>query len=76
MRLSTSLKILNFQFFQALGSTVSRLHQRFPNSFKAAAISSRHFLKSMRDGNLYFGPFPMIERILESEMIFKLPVIM
>ena len=58
--------MLNFQFFKALDSTDSRLHQWLPNSFKAAAISSRHFLKSMRD-----GPSQIIERILESELIFK-----
>ena len=75
MRLSTILKILNFHSFKALGSTYYRLHQRLPKSFRAAAISSRHFLKSMRDGNLYFGPFEIIERILELEMIFKFPVI-
>ena len=62
--------MLNFQFFNALGSTYSRLHQRLPKLFKAAAISSRHFLKSMRDGNLYLGPLQIIERILESKMIF------
>ena len=67
--------MLNFQFFKALGSTYSRLHQRLLKSFKAAAISSRHFLKSMLDGNLYLGPLQIIERILESEMIFKFPVI-
>ena len=43
----------------------SRLHQRLPKSFKAAAISSRHFLKSIRDGNLYLGSLQIIERILE-----------
>ena len=32
---------------------------------------SRHFLKSMRDRNLYFGPLEFSERILESEMVFK-----
>ena len=67
--------MLNFQFFKALGSTYSRLHQRLPKSFKAAAISSRHILKSIRDGNLYWGPLQIIEATLESEMIFKFPVI-
>ena len=42
---------------------------------KATAISSLHLLKSIREGSLYFGPFEIIERILESEMIFKFPVI-
>ena len=56
--------MLNFQFFKAL---YSRLHRRLPKSFKAAAISTRHFLKSMRDGSLYLGPLQIIERILEFE---------
>ena len=75
MRLSIILNLLNFQFFKAPGSTYSRVHQRLSKSFKVAAISSRHFLKSMRDGNLYLGPLEIIERILESEMMFKFPVI-
>lgn len=66
--------MLNFQFFKASGSTPSRLHQRFPNSFKEAAISSRHLLKSILNGNLYFGPLEIIDRILESEIILRLPV--
>ena len=37
-------------------STYSRLHHRLPKSFNADAISSLHFLKSIREGNLYFGP--------------------
>ena len=57
------LSMLNIQFFKALGSIYSRLHQRFLKSFKAAVISSRHVLKSMRDGNLYLGPLQIIERI-------------
>ena len=67
--------MLIFQFFKALGSAYARLHQQLPKLFKAAAISSRHFLKSMRDGNLYLGLLQIIERILELKMIFKLPVI-
>ena len=62
--------MFNFQFFKVLCSTYSRLHQGLAKSFKAAAISSRNFLKSMRDGNLYLGPLQIIERILESEMNF------
>ena len=31
-------------------------------------------LKSMQEGNLYLGLFETILRILESEMIFKLPL--
>ena len=38
MRLSTILKILNFYFFKALGSTYSRLHQRLPESFKPVCV--------------------------------------
>ena len=70
MRLSIILNMLNFQFSKAPGSAYSCLYQRLLKLFKAAAISSRHFLKSMRDGTLYLGPLQIIERILESEMIF------
>ena len=31
-------------------------------------------VKSVWEGNLYLGPFKIIERILESEIIFKFPV--
>ena len=75
MRLSIIGNMLKFQFFKALGSTYSRLHQRLPKSFKAAAISSQHVLKSMRDGNLYLRPLQITKDILESEMIFKFPAI-
>ena len=44
-----------FHSFRALGSTYSRLHHRLPKSFNADAISSLHFFKSIREGNLYFG---------------------
>ena len=67
--------MFNFQLFKALDSTCSRLHQRVQQSFKAPAIASRHFLKSMWVGNLYLGPLEIIERILESDIIFKFPVI-
>ena len=69
------LKIEIFQLFKALHSTCSLRHHHLQNSFKATAISSLHLLKSIREGSLYFGPFEIIERILESEMIFKFPVI-
>ena len=68
------LKIFSFQLFKALDSTCCRLHQRLQNSCKAPAISSRHDLKSIGTGNLYLGPLHIIERILESVMIFKCPV--
>ena len=58
--LSTILKILSFHSFIALHSTLSRLHHRLPKSFKADAISSLHLLKSIWEGNLYFGPFETI----------------
>ena len=32
-------------------------------------------MKSIWAGDLYLGPLEMIERILESETIFRLPVI-
>ena len=47
--------MLTFHSFRALGSTYSRLHHLLPNSFNAYAISSLHFFKSIREGNLYFG---------------------
>ena len=58
-----------------LHSTLSRLHHRLPKSFKADAISSLHLLKSIWEGNLYFGPFETILRILESGIILRFPVI-
>ena len=63
------------QLFKALHSTYFLRHNRLQNSFKATAFSSIHFLKSIREGSLYCGPFEIIERILDSEMIFKFPVI-
>ena len=75
MCISIILNMINFQFFKVLGSIYSRLQQWLPKPFKAAAISSRYFLKSMRDGNLYLGTLQIIERILEQEMIFKFPVL-
>ena len=36
--------------------------------------SSRHDLKSIGTGNLYLGPLHIIDRILESVIIFKSPV--
>ena len=64
--------MLTFHSFRALGSTYSRLHHRSPKSFNADAISSLYCLKSIREGNLYFGPLDTMQRILESEMIFSL----
>ena len=49
-------------------------NQRLQNSCKFPAISSRHDLKSIGTGNLYLGPLHIIDRILESVMIFKSPV--
>ena len=45
--------MLTFHSFRASGSTYSRLHHRLPKSFNADAISSLHFFKSIREGNLY-----------------------
>ena len=75
IRLSTILKIHSFHSFIALHSTLSRLHHRLLKSFKADAISSLHLLKSIWEGNLYFGSFETILRILESGIIFRFPVI-
>ena len=44
------------------------------NFCKAPAISSRHDLKSIGNGNLSLGPLHYIDQILESVMIFKSPV--
>ena len=41
---------------------------------KTPAISSRHDLMSIGKGNQYLGPLHIIDRILESVMIFKYPV--
>ena len=50
--LSHYLEMFTFHSFTALGSTHSRLHHRLPKSFNAEAISSLHFFKSIREGNL------------------------
>ena len=50
------------------------LHQRLQNSCKAPAISPRHDLKSIGKGNLYLGPYHIIDQILESVMNFKSPL--
>ena len=63
-----------FQLIKALDSTCSRLHQRLQTSCKAPAISSRHDLKSIGKGNLYLGPLNIIDQILESVMIFIMPL--
>ena len=68
---SIILKIFSFQIFKTLDTTCSRLHQRLQNSFKVTAISSWQNLKSIGKGNLYVGPLHMIDRILESVMIFN-----
>ena len=65
------LKLFSFQLFKALDSICSRLHQRLQNSCRAPAISSQHNLNSIGKGNLYLGPLHIIDRILESVMIFK-----
>ena len=67
--------MLSFHSLRAAYSTYSRLHNRLPNSFKAAATSSLHLLKSILEGNRYFGPLEIIFGILESGIIFQLPVI-
>ena len=64
-----------FHSFKASGSTFSRLHQRLLKSFKEAAISLRHFGKSILEGNLYLGPLEIISRTLASGMTFRLPAI-
>ena len=55
--------MLSFHSFKTLGSTYSRLHHRLPKSFNADAISSLHFFKPIREGNLYFGPYVTNSRI-------------
>ena len=58
--------MLSFHFLRAAFSTYSRLHHRLQNSFKAAATSSLHLLKSILEVNRYFGILEIIFRILES----------
>ena len=64
------LKIFNFQLFKALYSTCSRLRQQLQNYCKAPAISSRHVLLSIGNGNQNLGPLHIMDPILESAMIF------
>ena len=66
--------MFTFHSFKASDPTCSRLHHRLPNSLKEKAISSLHFLKSIQLGNLYFGPFEIMLRILESEITLRFPV--
>ena len=66
--------MFSFQLFKALDSTCSRLHLRLQNSCKAPAISSQHDLKSIGTGNQYLGSLQIIDRILETVIIFKSPV--
>ena len=73
--LAIILKTFIFQIFQALYSTCSCLHHRLQNSCTEPAISLRHLLKSISEGNLYLGPLHIIDRILESVIFFKSPVI-
>ena len=68
MRLLTVLKMRSFHSLRAACSTFSRVHHRLPNSFKAAAISSLHLLKSI----LERSPIELIFRILESGIIIFL----
>ena len=65
--LSIMLKILSFQEFKALDSKCSRLHQQIQTSCKALAISSRHLVKSIGEGNLYLDHLLIKDRILESQ---------
>ena len=62
--------IFFFHFIKASGSTLSREHQRFLQSFTKAMISLRHLGKSFLEGNLYLGPLEIILRNLASEMTF------
>ena len=41
------------------------------NSCKTPAISSGHDLKSIGKRNLYLGPLHIIDRVLESVMVFN-----
>ena len=62
-----------FPLIKALHSTCSLQHHRLQNSL--TTVSFLHLVQSICEGSLYFGPFEIIERILESEMIFKIPMI-
>ena len=66
--------MLTFHSFKALDSTCSRLCHRLLKSLKEEPISSLHFFKSIRLGNLYFGLFEIMLRILESEITLRFPV--
>ena len=59
MRVLTILKMLRFLSFRATRSTYYRLHNRLPNAFMAAGIFSLHLLKSILEGNRYFGPLEL-----------------
>ena len=56
-----------------LGRKASK--QTNKQTFKADAIPSLPLLKSIWEGNLYFGPFETILRILESGIIFRFPLV-
>ena len=58
------------QVLKALDSTCSHLHHRLQNSCEAPAISLRHLLKFIDEGSLHLGPLPIIDRIIESVIIF------
>ena len=71
MRLLTILKMLSFHSLKAACLTYSRLQHRLSNSFSAAAIYSLNLLKSILEGDWYFGPLKIMFRILESGIILN-----
>ena len=55
--------------------SILSLTQSVTEFIQDRAISFLHLLKSILEGKRYFGPLEIIFRILESGIIFKLPVI-
>ena len=64
--------MLTFHSFRALGLTLSRLHYLLPKSFNADAISSLQILKSIREGNLYFGPRDKVESCSDVNVVSRI----
>ena len=55
--MSTIRKNALFQSLRACAPTPSFLHHRLQQVWSASSTILRHFVKSILDGSLYFGPF-------------------
>ena len=62
------------KFLHSMPLRHSRLYNQAPKSVNASAISSRYFLYSV-GCQLVFWTLRTIRRILQSEIIYKFPVI-